>query len=180
MSLRELTKEKHQEAERQEFVNHLLGGDIDPLFYAEFLGNQHPIYDVLENLSMASGVMSNFDPDIRRAPAIWEDFKELWPEDKKLTLRPVVAEYLQHIKNLFQNDPSKLMAHIYVRHMGDLAGGQMIAKKVPGSGKFYKFNDPTKLKEQIRSKITDDLAEEANVCFGYAIRLFKELMEDHE
>ena len=36
--------------------------------------------------------------------------------------------------------PEKIMAHIYVRHMGDLSGGQMIRRKVPGLGKMYKFD----------------------------------------
>jgi hypothetical protein len=45
-------------------------------------------------------------------------------------------EYLKHLAEI-KDDPKKLMAHIYVRHMGDLFGGQMIAKKVPSSGNFY-------------------------------------------
>jgi heme oxygenase len=69
------------------------------------------------------------------------------------------------------------MAHIYVRHMGDLAGGQMIAKRVPGAGRLYKFEEPDALKEAIRARINDDLAEEANICFDFAIRMFKELMD---
>ena len=69
------------------------------------------------------------------------------------------------------------MAHIYVRHMGDLAGGQMIAKRVPGSGKFYQFENPDKLKELIRERIDDSLADEANVCFDFAIKTFQQLME---
>jgi len=34
------------------------------------------------------------------------------------------------------DDPHKVMAHVYVRHMGDLSGGQMIKKKIPGAGKM--------------------------------------------
>ena len=30
---------------------------------------------------------------------------------------------------LILDDPEKLMAHIYVRHMGDLSGGQMIKEE---------------------------------------------------
>ena len=33
----------------------------------------------------------------------------------------------------------KLYAHIYVRHMGDLSGGQMIMKKTPGPNRYYRF-----------------------------------------
>jgi len=75
-------------------------------------------------------------------------------------------------------DPDKLMAHIYVRHMGDLSGGQMIAKRVPGLGRYYKFDaDVNEYKEKIREKINDSMAEEAKICFDYATELFKDMME---
>ena len=69
------------------------------------------------------------------------------------------------------------MAHIYVRHMGDLAGGQMIAAKVPGSGRMYKFENPEVLKMAIRERISDDMADEAKVCFEFATQMFKEMLD---
>ena len=70
------------------------------------------------------------------------------------------------------------MAHVYTLHMGDLSGGQMIARKIPGEGRMYKFvGDTTELKNAIRSKINDDMADEAKFCFEVASNLFKELME---
>jgi hypothetical protein len=60
--------------------------------------------------------------------------------------------------------------------MGDLAGGQMIAKRVPGLGKYYQFSDPEALKAAIRERIDDSMAEEATICFEYATRFFKEMM----
>ena len=35
-----------------------------------------------------------------------------------------------------REDVDKVMAHVYVRHMGDLSGGQMLKKKVSHSGKL--------------------------------------------
>ena len=76
------------------------------------------------------------------------------------------------------HDSNALMAHVYVLHMGDLSGGQMIAKKVPGAGTMYEFDSDTKqLKEAIRNKTNDDMAEEAQYVFTSATNLFKELME---
>ena len=76
------------------------------------------------------------------------------------------------------DDPQKIMAHVYVRHMGDLSGGQMIAKRVPGNGRFYKFKqDQRFLKEHIRSKINDEMADEAKICFDFATKLFQQMME---
>lgn len=177
MSLKELTHEAHQNAERQAFVKILFSGKIDPKLYAEYLKNQHIQYEVLEVCAMPHQLLHGL-PDIRRAPAILEDFIELWGADTEETPRicPVVGEYLKHILSI-KDDPKKLMAHLYVRHMGDLAGGQMIAKRVPGSGKYYQFENPESLKAAIRTRISDDLAEEANVCFEFATQFFKEMME---
>jgi hypothetical protein len=33
------------------------------------------------------------------------------------------------------------------------------------------------LKEHIRSKLNDDMADEAKICFDFATQLFKEMME---
>ena len=76
-----------------------------------------------------------------------------------------------------KDDPDKLMAHIYVRHMGDLSGGQMIARKIPGSGTMYQFDDDVDvLKDKIRTRLDDSMADEAKICFDFATQLFKEMM----
>jgi heme oxygenase len=177
MSLKELTHEAHQNAERQEFVKILFSGKINPKLYAVYLKNQHPQYEILEVCAMAAGILVGL-PDIRRAPKINEDFIELWGRDNKdeVEILPVVKEYIDYIMNI-RNDPQRLMAHIYVRHMGDLAGGQMIAKRVPGNGSYYKFEEPDALKEAIRAKIDDSMADEAKVCFEFATKFFKQMIE---
>ena len=174
MSLRELTKEVHQNAERQGFVNILMSGSIDPEVYATFLANLHPMYDVLEATAMAKGLLNGL-PDIRRAPKIHEDFRELWTSSDRAPYLDVTKEYLDHIRNI-ANDEVKLFAHVYTRHMGDLSGGRMIAKKVPGEGRLYKFEDPDTLKTKIRERLTDDMAEESKICFEFATRTFREVM----
>ena len=178
MSLRDLTHEAHQNAERQEFVKILFSGKINPKLYAAYLKNQHPQYEILEVCAMMHPGLLAGMPDIRRAPAILEDFTELWGSDneEEVEILPVVNEYIKYILSI-KHDTQKLMAHIYVRHMGDLAGGQMIAKKVPGKGKYYQFTDPNGLKEAIRAKISDDMADEAKICFEFATKFFKEMME---
>jgi heme oxygenase len=175
MSLKELTHEAHRNAERQKFVKTLFSGSIDPKLYARYLKNQHPMYELLETFAMMNGVLDGLK-DIRRAPKIHEDYVELWGDAPAPELCPVVKKYLDHIMTI-KDDPKKLMAHIYVRHMGDLAGGQMIAKRIPGSGKFYQFENPDELKEAIRAKISDDMADEAIICFEFATQLFKEMQE---
>ncbi len=176
MSLRELTSEQHKNAERQEFVKVLFSGNIHPELYAIYLKNQHPMYELLEVCAMRHGLLNGM-PGIRRAPNINDDFLELWPDkEKNPPMMPVVQKYLDHIMSI-KEQPEKLMAHIYVRHMGDLAGGQMIAKKVPGKGKMYQFENPDNLKAIIREKINDEMAEEARLCFEFATQFFKEMLD---
>ena len=76
------------------------------------------------------------------------------------------------------NDVNALTAHVYVLHMGDLSGGQMIKKRIPGSGKMYEFEgDVLETKEAIRALTNDDMADEAKWMFESATQLFKEMME---
>jgi heme oxygenase len=177
MSLKDLTHAKHKEAETQPFVKVLFSGKINPDLYATFLFNQHPVYELLETYAMMFGLVNDL-PDIRRGLKINEDFRELWGNrgNKPVELA-VTRDYLDHIKMLAETNPNALFSHIYVRHMGDLAGGQMISKRVPGSGRMYQFADPDALKTAIRARLSDDMADEANVCFDFAARMFKEMME---
>lgn len=179
MSLKELTYEHHRNAERQKFVKTLMGGSIPPKVYAEFLYNQYVAYNILEVCAMAEGVLNDL-PDIRRAPKILEDFQELWGKDAEPPKpKPSIQKYVDHIMSI-KEDPEKLMAHIYTRHMGDLSGGQMIKKRIPGEGRLYMFEDPDNLKTAIRSKLNDNMADEAKICFEYATELFKEMHNETE
>lgn len=179
-NLKELTWEHHKNAERQAFVKELLGG-ISEERYAMFLFNQHPQYNLLETLAMVHGLFDGV-PELRRAPKIHQDYQELWGKTNpnQPPLLPVVKEYMDHLMSI-QADADKLMAHVYVRHMGDLSGGQMIAKRVPGSGTMYEFDQEVDiLKEHIRSKTHDDMAEEAKICFDFATKMFEQMEEAKE
>lgn len=175
-NLKDLTWEHHKDAERQDFVKVLMSGNINPKLYATYLWNQHKKYDLLEAMAGAMGVLDGL-PDIRRKTKIEEDFLELWKEDNPPTILPSTQEYIMHLKEIL-TDRDALMAHVYVLHMGDLSGGQMIARKAPGEGRMYQFDtDKAKLKEAIRNLTNDEMAEEAKYCFTASTNLFKELME---
>jgi len=177
MNLKELTWEHHKNAERQEFVKVLMSGNIDKELYARYLYNQFPCYEILEVMSSAHQLFVDF-PEILRCKRILADYLELWPKDKEPPeICDSTKKYLLHMKSIM-DDPNKLMAHLYVRHMGDLSGGQMIKKKVPGSGTYYDFDGNIKeIKEKVRAKCSDDMAEEAKLCFDFATDLFKEMMK---
>jgi len=65
------------------------------------------------------------------------------------------------------------MAHLYVWHMGDMFGGQMIKKVVPGSHRNLEFQDIPTLMTNIRAKLDDSMADEANVAFDWAIKMMR-------
>ena len=176
MSLKDLTWEHHKDAERQQFVKVLMSGKINPKLYATYLWNQHKKYDLLEALAGANGLLHDL-PGISRKHRIEKDYLELWKEVNPPVLTQSTRDYIMHMKYIM-HDTNALMAQVYVLHMGDLSGGQMIAKKVPGSGTMYKFDtDKKKLKDAIRERTNDDMAEEAKYVFTSATNLFKELME---
>ena len=176
MSLKDLTWEHHKDAERQQFVKVLMSGKINPKLYATYLWNQHKKYDLLEALAGANGLLHDL-PGISRKHRIEKDYLELWKEVNPPVLTQSTRDYIMHMKYIM-HDSNALMAHVYVLHMGDLSGGQMIAKKVPGAGTMYKFDtDKNKLKDAIRERTNDDMAEEAKYVFTSATNLFKELME---
>ena len=201
-TLKELTWEHHKEAERQKFVKVLMSGKINPEIYAIYLYNQHQCYDMLEALAMSEGIFDDM-PEIRRAPSIKADFDELWTYNWQPVKMESTGAYLDYINKNLMDNPEKIAAHIYVRHMGDLSGGQMIQRKIPGQGKYYQFNiryvegrnqkykNMQELKEALRTKVNsyqkysdqstltenvNNVVYEARTCFGFATNLFKDML----
>ena len=178
--IKDLTKEIHQSAERQEFVKTLMSGTIHPELYACYLYNQLQCYSELEKWAMHNGLFRH-TPGLQRAENIHKDFTKLWTKSYKPIITQSTKEYVEHI-NTITDDPEKLYAHIYVRHLGDLSGGQMIAKKVPAK-RYYDFGANGKewkriVKENINYYLNayeKNVLPEAKLCFNYAIRLFGEM-----
>ena len=178
MSLKELTKEKHQDAERTEFAKLLLSGKISKEMYGLYLAQMLEVYGKLEYYCVKAELLKDL-PGLGRALYIFEDLKELDIPLTGIKILEATSAYSEYLATLAEDETKHhlLMAHLYVRHMGDLYGGQMIAKKVPGSGKFYQFRNKEELIGKIRAKLTDDLGDEANVAFDHAIAIMKELNE---
>ena len=120
---------------------------------------------------------------IKRAPRIFQDIRELeqmYGFEPDGNFPPSVNKYSAHISVLADSDNNeKLLAHMYVRHFGELHGGQIIKKKTPGSGLMYDFEGDTKvLIEEFRKLLNDDMADEAKLCFDFASELFDELSKE--
>ena len=183
LDIKELTMQHHKNAERQEFVRILMSGQIDEKLYATYLYNQLQCYAVLEKYGLHNSLFRD-TPGLLRAEHIHYDYRSLWtdigapPEITKST-----KEYVEHVKGI-RDDPEKLYAHIYVRHMGDLKGGQMMKKKLPGPCRYHTFRNKEVIefgriiKETINSYINvyqHSVLPEAIYCFESATKLFQEM-----
>lgn len=175
MSLRDITKDLHTDAERTLFAMKLVTGSLSTEEYANYLWQMVLVYNGIEVAAKSQGMLTNL-PDIERTHKIYQDCIELVGPNHQLRWLPETIDYYQYLLALNYSDRKHLIkAHMYCRHMGDLFGGQMIAKKVPGQGRFYQFKDPEALKSAIRAELTDDLGDEARVAFEWAIKLMKAL-----
>ncbi len=174
MTLKEQTQDLHEIAENNKFAQLLLSGNISKKHYVKYLFNMSVIYDALERIAETNGVLKGIE-DIKRADAIRQDMLELAVNADDQTIAPSTHMYIQYLE---QMDPKKSLAHVYVRHFGDLYGGQILKTKVPGSGKMYEFTNRKELINSTRALLTDDLGSEARVGFEYAIALFEDLVHE--
>jgi heme oxygenase len=176
--LREYTNEKHRAAEDTPFVQYMLHGDISKEDYAVYLQQFHAIYEAIEHHAEISGMLTDL-PDIKRADRMKLDIEELgYPVLTEQDLLPAVQKWCQRIRDLYDTErKDQIFAHVYVRHMGDMYGGKVIAKRVPGSGKCYEFEDRPGLIKAFDSKLNMGLLDEALLAFDLAIDVFTELQE---
>jgi len=107
-------------------------------------------------------------------------------------------QYVERVQLLAREDPILLLAHAYTRYLGDLSGGQILARSaakaygLPANTgtSFYKFervgNSAAELKAykkayrssldslQLSARRADDMVQEASSAFLMNIRLFEE------
>lgn len=176
-NLRKLTLENHKKTERSVFLRRILKKEITPYQYYLYLSNQFLMYSILEDRADNLGIFNGIE-EIKRTCNLRKDIEEL--EQQHGFETPVVTDaaqrYYEYILNEISEDYVKILAHLYVRHMGDLSGGQIIKKLVPGSGKHYEFDcEVESLKEKFTEKLDDTLTDEAKVCFDMIGEFLKEL-----
>ena len=154
--MRQCTAELHAQAERSGVVREILAGQISAARYALYLRNLLPAYRELErglvhahtHARAQPGLGALCRPEIFRAPAIESDLIRLTGRDgaERLPLLPEGVAYARRVAAAGAGDASLLIAHAYVRYLGDLAGGQVLRRRlaaVPGIGPacvaFYEF-----------------------------------------
>jgi heme oxygenase len=166
MSLKEITKDKHTEAEHTPFMSAVFKKSMPVEIWADYTYNKMLWYGAIETKARAEGLLDDLK-GIDRAYALYQDAKEMtggqFPK-----FRQAAIDYHRYILDL---EPGKVAAHLYVWHMGDLFGGQMIKKVLPPPHRNLEFNNVDQLKETIRAKLDDSLGDEAIVAFDWAIKI---------
>jgi heme oxygenase len=132
--LRNCTAALHARAERAGVVASLLRGQTTRFAYALLLRNLLPaclaIEDGLDRHRATPWLSPFARPELFRAAALASDLAALCGEDwaERLMLLPAGARYAHRVALAAQGDGERLIAHSYVRTLGDLSGGQTLAR----------------------------------------------------
>jgi heme oxygenase len=171
-TLKEQTHEKHKEAETQPFIKEIFQKKVSKHKYAEYLYQLYLIYHAMENIAGPKLGAYEGISGLYRSKAIFEDFQELAVPDKTYTIKESTLKYIQYIMDITEHND--LLAHMYVRYLGDLNGGQIFAKLIPGSGTMFQFENKEELTNNFRAKLNDNMGLEACVAFDFNIAIVKE------
>jgi hypothetical protein len=172
MSLKDLTSAKHAEAESTPFMKAVFAKTLPFDLWVDWTYQKWLFYGAIEGAAGANRLLNDL-PDLRRAFYLFMDYNEMNTERKKHEFRPIAVDYYRYLISI-ANDPNKIMAHLYTWHMGDMFGGQMIKKIVPGAHRNLEFEDAKTLITNIRAKLDDSMGDEANVAFDWAIRMMRD------
>lgn len=172
--LNEYTKEKHREVESSPFVQYMIQGNMTQDHYIVFLQQIYHVYNNIEHFAKLAGLLDGL-PDIERSEYILKDLQEMGAE-RAAVLLPSVEKYCAHLNTLYlEHKHNELLAHVYVRHMGDMYGGKFIAQRVPGPTRSYQFADRSAVIKALNSKLSLDLVPEALHAFDMSMDIFNDL-----
>ncbi len=151
--LKDATGDVHRQAERGGAVALLLRGALTVQAYARFLANLRPAYQALEAGLLQwrehPALRAVVRPELFRAAVLQADLVALAGEDwaDEVPLLPSGRAYQARIEAVRRDDPVLLLAHAYVRYLGDLNGGQVLARRLasslglgPAALGFYRFD----------------------------------------
>lgn len=172
MSLKDLTLEKHKAAESTRFMQAVIQNQLPAEVWADWCYQRHLVYTTLEGIAGSLGLLSDL-PGIQRAFLLYKDYHAR--TNRSTGTYTQTALRYQHYLLSIDKDADLILAHVYTWHMGDLYGGQMIKRIIPGPHYSLEFVDKDKLLVNLRGKLHDGLAKEANKAFDFAIGIMDEV-----
>lgn len=131
--LREATREEHSSAEHRGFIRSLMQGELTEVDYWRLLAQYLPVYEALEDAiaraAQTDPLAASFhDPRLDRVAAIRADFTARFGAEHVIDEPlPVTRTYAERIRAAAV---PALLAHHYLRYLGDLSGGQAIGALV--------------------------------------------------
>jgi heme oxygenase len=132
--LREATLSLHVQAERSGVIGQLLRGGGTRDGYALLLRNLVPAYRQMEQglgRHTNSAVLGSLvRRELFRSSAIESDLDRLAGTDwsERLPLLPAAARYARTVSAAAEDGGVRLVAHAYLRYLGDLSGGQIMKR----------------------------------------------------
>ena len=172
MSLKELTKDNHALAETTPFMKSVFAGTMPKDVWTDYTYQKQLWYKEIERAARQVGLLENL-AGIERAELIMEDYREMIAGTFLYnTYKSVTKDYVIYLQSL--KDRNKILAHLYTWHMGDMFGGQMIKKIINAPHRHLEFANTSELIAVLRPMLTDDLADEANVAFEWAIKILNQ------
>lgn len=194
VQLRQGTAHSHTMAENTAFMKCFLKGivELDPLrnLFADFYFLYSALEEEMQRLSDHAIVGPLYFPELNRKTQLEEDLQFYYGEQwrDRIQLSDAGKDYVARIRWVASTNPALLVAHAYVRYLGDLSGGQGLKRVVRSAmeltgdrgTRFYEFDSlPTpEAKREFKTKYRDALAslaveerlaeqivEEANFAF---------------
>ena len=164
VALREQTREQHARAERAGVMGELLGRRIPRRTYCALLRNLLPIYAALESALATPAARPKLAPiafpELRRADALENDLRVLrdGASAPELPLVTAARDYALRLPRIGMQRPTDLIAHAYLRYLGDLSGGQILRAIVADlfalpdrrGTRFYDFGSPEEASDLAR------------------------------
>lgn len=135
--IRETSWSDHSDSEGATFMEDIMRGRGSKQDYIDLVAQHYFMYEALEAAADQVSADPAFDgfhlPALTRMPALEADLAHLIGADWRETISatPATAAYAARIREI-GNDGwvAGVVAHHYTRYLGDLSGGQMIAKLV--------------------------------------------------
>jgi heme oxygenase len=175
VTLREAISDAHNAAESHPFTALIMAGQLPARVYFYYLKGLLACYESIETRARELGLLVDMD-GICRADLMALDLAS-YQDAGELASSDISASYTRYVRELTREEA---LAHLYVLHMGDMYGGQIMKSKLPGPNNRYLFDDRPKLISCLRAKLTDSMSTEAIKVFTFIIALFDEAIEIYE